>query len=53
MMWEFATAWPHVRAGGVLLSDDVRANRAFAEFAAAQGLPAFYTGGLGAIRKPR
>ncbi len=52
MLWEFHTAWPHVRPGGVLMSDDVGKNTAFAEFASAQRLPAYYTGGLGALSKP-
>ncbi len=31
MSWEYRTVWPHLRPGGVLLSDDVMINRAFAE----------------------
>jgi predicted O-methyltransferase YrrM len=31
MKWEFETAWPHLRSGGVLISDDVTNNRAFEE----------------------
>ncbi len=34
MRMEFAAAWPRVRPGGVLLSDDVHENAAFAELAA-------------------
>jgi hypothetical protein len=29
MNWEFATVWPQMRSGGVLLSDDVQNNKAF------------------------
>ena len=29
MSWEFATIWPRLRSGGVLLSDDVQENKAF------------------------
>ena len=29
MRWEFATVWPYLRSGGVLLSDDVQNNKAF------------------------
>jgi predicted O-methyltransferase YrrM len=31
MHWEYQTVWPRLRPGGVLLSDDVMINRAFAE----------------------
>jgi predicted O-methyltransferase YrrM len=31
MRREFDTVWPHLRAGGVLLADDVERNRAFGE----------------------
>jgi predicted O-methyltransferase YrrM len=31
MRWEFGVAWPGLREGGVLLSDDIQGNRAFAE----------------------
>jgi len=31
MSWEFATVWPNLRSGGVLLSDDVQDNKAFEE----------------------
>lgn len=34
MWWEYETAWTHLRAGGLLLSDDVFQNRAFPDFAA-------------------
>jgi len=33
MKMEFAAAWPALRAGGVLISDDVEGNRAFLEMA--------------------
>ena len=31
MSWEFATVWPKLRPGGMLLSDDVQNNKAFEE----------------------
>jgi predicted O-methyltransferase YrrM len=34
MWFEFNTAWPHLRPGGVLLSDDVNSTEAFGRFAA-------------------
>jgi hypothetical protein len=33
MMFEYETAWPWIREGGLLLSDDVNRNQAFGEFA--------------------
>lgn len=36
---EFATAWPALRPGGLLVSDDTSWNEAFAEFAVAAGVP--------------
>ena len=32
MSWEFRTVWPELKAGGVLLSDDIDKNRAFEKF---------------------
>jgi hypothetical protein len=37
MWFEFNQAWPALRKGGVLLSDDVNANPAFTRFAAQEG----------------
>jgi hypothetical protein len=34
MRFEYQTVWPHLREGGVLLSDDVAMNRAFGDFCA-------------------
>src|SRR5439155_230631 len=36
MWFEFNEAWPHLRAGGVLLSDDVNSTKAFPRFAGEQ-----------------
>jgi predicted O-methyltransferase YrrM len=33
MTFEFSKAWPNVRAGGILIADDVDGNRAFEDFA--------------------
>lgn len=52
MRWEFETAWPHLAPGGALLADDVRANRAWDEFAARHGARQARAGGLGGLRKP-
>jgi len=32
MLWEYQTVWPYISTGGVLCSDDVTWNRAFATF---------------------
>jgi len=32
MTFEFRTAWPHLRPGGLLISDDIRDNNAFNDF---------------------
>lgn len=53
MLWEFTTAWPHVRPGGVIMSDDIDANAAWEEFTAARGLVTYRSGHLGAAGKPR
>jgi Methyltransferase domain len=37
MWFEFNEAWPHLRAGGVLLSDDVNSTEAFPRFLRAEG----------------
>lgn len=52
MAWEFKTAWPHIRPGGLLMSDDIDTNPAWEEFTAQQGIRAYRTGGVGAARKP-
>lgn len=33
MMFEYRTAWPYLRKGGILMSDDIDANSAFSDFA--------------------
>jgi predicted O-methyltransferase YrrM len=54
---EYRTAWPHLRSGGVLVSDDV-GNPAFVEFAREVGAVAHLVGGptrasaVGVMRKP-
>jgi predicted O-methyltransferase YrrM len=37
MLWEFSTAWPHLTAGGVLVSDDISWNPALWDFSRAVG----------------
>ncbi len=52
MLWEFRTAFPHIRAGGYLWSDDIRANTAWQDFCGEQRLNCESFLGQGAVRKP-
>lgn len=39
MMWEYATVWPQVAEGGLIVSDDIGWNTAFWDFARGVGRP--------------
>lgn len=53
MMFEFKTAWPHIRPGGVMFSDDINYNQAFAEFACEVAEPpVIFNERVGALRTP-
>lgn len=52
MTWEFETAYPHLRAGGLLFSDDALWNNAFHDFARRVGArEARILRGVGFLRK--
>ena len=51
MMWEYTSVWPHLRAGGILLSDDIGWNRAFWDFARGVARPMVINESAGALRK--
>jgi methyltransferase family protein len=52
MWFEFNAAWPRVRDGGILLSDDVNSTEAFPRFAAEQGRrPVRLARGMSLLRK--
>ena len=52
MWFEFNTAWPALRTGGVLLSDDVNSTEAFPRFAAEQSRrPVRLARGMALLRK--
>lgn len=52
MLWEFRTAFPFVRSGGYLWSDDILTNTAWRDFCAEVRLPGFEFLSQGVIRKP-
>ncbi len=52
MTFEFQSAWPSLRPGGILGSDDVSWNRSFFDFALPKKLPVVLVGGFGFTRKP-
>ena len=52
MTWEFETAYPHLRSGGLLFSDDALWNDSFYNFARTAGAPeARILRGVGFLRK--
>jgi len=51
MLFEYRTAWPHLRAGGVLVSDDVFWNPAFLLFTRLHRVPFRHIGTMGVTRK--
>ena len=54
MRWEYETAYPALRAGGLLGSHDIHANRAWPEFVATRGLVGDeqLDHDLGVVRRP-
>ncbi len=51
MKFEYETAWPHIKSGGLLLSDDTGWSAAFGEFAARQQRPYVRVEAFGALRR--
>lgn len=51
MLFEFRAAWPHLRTGGVLVSDDVFWNPAFLLFTRLHRVPFRHIGTMGVTRK--
>lgn len=52
MMFEYRAAWPHLRGGGLLLTDDAGLTYAFEDFAETVSAPvAVYADKLGVMRK--
>jgi len=53
MLWEYRTAYPYLRAGGLLFSDDALWNNAFPEFVAEVGASLHaVVRGVGFLKKP-
>jgi hypothetical protein len=52
MLWEFETAWPCLRPGGLLFADDVISNSAFADFCRKYRLDGVLLENAGLARKP-
>jgi predicted O-methyltransferase YrrM len=52
MLWEYQTAWAHLKSGGVLLSHNIDANDAFSDFCRSVELRSHALGNLGGILKP-
>jgi len=53
MLWEYRTAYPYLRAGGLLFSDDALWNNAFPEFVAEVGARQHaVVRGVGFLKKP-
>jgi len=51
MYFEYATAWPHLSDGGLLLSDDIFWSRALYKFCKETGKQYVRSGDFGAVRK--
>jgi predicted O-methyltransferase YrrM len=51
MYFEYATAWPHLATGGLLLSDDIFWSTAFHKFCKEKGKVYVNVDGFGAVRK--
>lgn len=52
MTWEYRTAWPHIKPGGLLCSDDIRIHGAWPDFAREVGQPMQGYLDFGVMHKP-
>ena len=51
MLWEYQTAWVHLKAGGILLSHNIDSNYAFDDFCQSVGVEGYALSNLGGIVK--
>ncbi len=51
MLWEFQTAWAHLKAGGLLLSHNIDTNNAFSDFCQSLGVKGYSLTNMGGIVK--
>ncbi len=52
MLFEYQTAWPYLKQNGILLSDDIDYNNAFADFTGEiNGIPITFNEKVGALKK--
>lgn len=56
MLYEFEKAWPYIKKGGFLISDDIGGNNAFHDFCSSRNIESFFlsqkqSSSLGIVRK--
>jgi hypothetical protein len=51
MLWEYQTAWAHLRIGGLLLSHNIDSNDAFSDFCQSVKYRGYVLGNLGGVVK--
>ena len=51
MMWEFETAWAHLKAGGLLLAHNIDYNDVFSDFCREHGVKGYTLDDMGGIAK--
>ena len=51
MLWEFETAWVHLKSGGLLLSHNIDYNDAFPDFCRDKGVKGVSLGSTGGTMK--
>jgi hypothetical protein len=52
MLFEYQSAWAHLKSGGILLSHNIDTNNAFSEFCHNMALKGHILDNLGGLSKP-